>query len=116
MGTREVKLNFGSDSADDLRGLGWMVAVHNDYRLDGDKHTFWLLTHPLEGGGFLALQGEAKFDAEALDNIRRQVVDRRFGRVGELDYLPQIEHLQSALRVVKEHVRQLTASLKEHLG
>src|ERR1700743_2565625 len=25
-----------------IRGLGWSVAVHNDYRLDGRHHPFWL--------------------------------------------------------------------------
>ena len=28
-----------------LRSLGWMVAVHNDYRLGGEHRTFWLFTH-----------------------------------------------------------------------
>lgn len=27
-------------NADDLRALGWSVAVHNDYRLRGEAHTF----------------------------------------------------------------------------
>ena len=25
-----------------LRASGWAVAVHNDYRLNGDQFTFWL--------------------------------------------------------------------------
>ena len=29
-----------------LRAVGWMVAVHNDYRINGDRRTFWLFTHP----------------------------------------------------------------------
>src|SRR5713226_6913269 len=29
-------------SPDDLRAEGWAVAAHNDYRVDGVPHTFWL--------------------------------------------------------------------------
>jgi len=29
-----------------FRANGWMVAVHNDYMLNGMPMTFWLLTHP----------------------------------------------------------------------
>ena len=45
-----------------LRGAGWVVAVHNDYRLDGEPHTFWLLTHP--DGRYV--KGEGRTDAAAL--------------------------------------------------
>lgn len=50
---------------DDLRALGWMVAVHNDYTLDGHKCTFWLLTN-----GDRCIRGEGLTDAVALDEIR----------------------------------------------
>jgi len=50
---------------DDLRALGWSVAVHNDYRLNGTRHTFWLLTRGNE-----CRKGEGNTDAEALDQIR----------------------------------------------
>lgn len=46
-----------------LRQQGWSVAVHNDYRLDGEARTFWLLTHPL--GHWI--KGEGRTDAEALE-------------------------------------------------
>jgi hypothetical protein len=104
-----MKLNFGSDTADDLRGLGWMTAVHNDYRHNGEKFTFWLLTYPLEGGGFLALQGEAKTDVEALDNIRYQVNNRDF-KTDYLDYEPQISFLQRDLAIAKEKINELEAA------
>lgn len=52
-------------SPNDLRALGWTVAAHNDYRLDGFPHTFWLFT---KGGR--AIKGEGLTDAEALDQIR----------------------------------------------
>lgn len=53
-------------SPDDLRAEGWTVAVHNDYRLNGVPHTFWLLTHP--DGRYV--KGEGRTDAEALTAIR----------------------------------------------
>lgn len=58
---------------DDLRALGLMVAVHNDYRLNDVPHTFWLMTLPNEDGTALAFKGEGVNDAEALDQIRAQV-------------------------------------------
>jgi len=53
-------------SPDDLRALGWSVAVHNDYKLDGHDWTFWLFTK-----GHWCIKGEGQTDAEALDEIRR---------------------------------------------
>lgn len=49
----------------DIRENGWAVAVHNDYRLDGETYTFWLFT---KGGR--AVKGEGRTDAEALNQIR----------------------------------------------
>jgi hypothetical protein len=54
--------------ADDLRAAGWAVAVHNDYRLNGEAHTFWLFTK--DGR---AVKGEGKTDAEALAQVREAV-------------------------------------------
>lgn len=62
----------GAASPDDLRALGLVVAVHNDYRLAGDRHTFWLFTHP--DGWWV--KGEGRTDAEALDQIRRTLATR----------------------------------------
>lgn len=45
-----------------LHKAGWRVAVHNDYRLNGQDHTFWLFTHP--NGRWI--KGEGRNDAEAL--------------------------------------------------
>ncbi len=45
-----------------LRARGWRVAVHNDYQLGGEFHTFWLFTH--ENGRWI--KGEGQSDAEAL--------------------------------------------------
>lgn len=52
-------------TADDMRALGWAVAVHNDYRLHGEPHTFWLFTR--DG---CAIKGEGRTDAEALRDAR----------------------------------------------
>jgi hypothetical protein len=46
----------------DLRDAGWAVAVHNDYRQDGQLKTFWLFTHP--NGTWV--KGEGLSDAEAI--------------------------------------------------
>jgi hypothetical protein len=58
----------GLSSPDDLRAAGWSVAVHNDYRLNGENMTFWLFTH-----GSFAVKGEGRTDAEALDEVREQI-------------------------------------------
>lgn len=52
-------------SPNDIRALGWMVAVHNDYRQLGETHTFWLFTK--DGR---AVKGEGMSDAEALNKVR----------------------------------------------
>jgi hypothetical protein len=54
--------------ADDLRADGWAVAVHNDYRMSGLPHTFWLMTK-----GHVCIKGEGPTDADALNEIRRAI-------------------------------------------
>jgi len=63
-----------ADILDALRRNGWMVAVHNDYRLDGVSHTFYLFTHP---AGIWA-KGEAETDVVALDRARSEAIERMF--------------------------------------
>lgn len=46
-----------------LRSGGWTVAVHNDYRLDGETFTFWLFTH---GDLGVFIKGEGRTDEEAV--------------------------------------------------
>lgn len=46
-----------------LRRAGWMVAIHNDYTMNGEFYTFWLLTHP--DGRYV--RGEGRTDALALE-------------------------------------------------
>ena len=61
-----------------LRSLGWVVAVHNDYKRDGGFHTFWLLTYP--DGRYL--EGEGKTDDEALEQIVAQFHSSKDGDLG----------------------------------
>lgn len=51
-----------ADDLATLRAAGWSVAVHNDYRLYGEPHTFWLFTHP--DGRWL--KGEGRTDEDAI--------------------------------------------------
>lgn len=55
----------------ELRGMGWMVAVHNDYRERGVLKTFWLLTHPASGR---FVKGEGDDDTTALKAALRDVL------------------------------------------
>lgn len=48
-----------------IRGAGWTVAVHNDYRQGGKPWTFWLFTHP--SGKYV--KGEAHTDRGALQQV-----------------------------------------------
>lgn len=55
-----------------LRGDGWMVAAHNDYRLHGKVYTFWLFTNNDE---CRFIKGEGASDAEALSAALRLAED-----------------------------------------
>lgn len=69
----DVAKPVADNTPDDLRATGWTVAVHNDYRLKGKAHTFWLLT---KGDRFV--KGEGRTDGEALDQIRVAVAALSF--------------------------------------
>lgn len=64
----EAAQQLPDNTPDDLRAAGWAVAVHNDYRLKGMAHTFWLLT---KGDRFV--KGEGRTDGEALAQVRAAV-------------------------------------------
>lgn len=70
---KELELKFGSNSPDDLRKLGFTVAVHNDYKMNDTDCTFWLLTK-LINNHLIALKGEGISDIIALDIIREQIL------------------------------------------
>lgn len=55
-------------TADTIRALGWSVAVHNDYRLNGEAYTFWLFTK-----GSRAAKGEGRTDADALAAVYAEI-------------------------------------------
>ena len=59
-----------NSSPDDIRELGWSVAVHNDYTIDLVPHTFWLFTK-----GDRCAKGEGPTDADALGEVRRQIFE-----------------------------------------
>lgn len=64
--------------ANDIRAAGWAVAIHNDYRLNGRRHTFWLFTMQdsppkLTYGDGWYVKGEGFTDAQALNEIRRKL-------------------------------------------
>lgn len=63
----EVKRSLPAD----IRALGWSVAVHNDYRQDGRPMTFWLFVR--DGR---AVKGEGATDADALDEVRKQIKEQ----------------------------------------
>lgn len=65
---------------DDIRALGWTVAVHNDYRLDGEPHTFWLFTKDGK-----AIKGEGRSDAEALGQVRAMLASAPAPASGGVD-------------------------------
>jgi hypothetical protein len=59
----------------DLRAMGLRVAVHNDYDLNGESCTFWLLTGKVgeddRGRPIIrAFKGEGSTDEQALDQVR----------------------------------------------
>jgi len=60
-----------ASSPDDIRNLGWLVAIHNDYILEGRRMTFWLFTD-YRTGRFI--KGEGFTDVEALNVCRHQIL------------------------------------------
>ena len=53
-----------------IRGEGWSVAVHNDYRQGGKQFTFWLFTH---WQSHKYLKGEGLTDREALQQVWNEI-------------------------------------------
>jgi hypothetical protein len=78
-----------------LREAGWVVAVHNDYRLKGEAHTFWLFTHP--DGRWI--KGEGQTDDVAIRQALDAARTEPSSPVGEVDGLIALlrEYAQSAM-------------------
>ena len=64
-----IKDKPNMSTPDDIRATGWSVAIHNDYRLNGEDYTFWLFTKDGK-----AIKGEGRTDKEALYCIRKQLI------------------------------------------
>jgi hypothetical protein len=54
-----------------IRSMGYLVGVHNDYKLNGQSMTFWLFTH--ESGHFI--KGEGLTDEEALKECKIKILE-----------------------------------------
>jgi hypothetical protein len=65
---KELITELRASSPMDIRAKGWSVAVHNDYKQNGEAHTFWLFTN-----GDRCVKGEGKSDAEALAQVRTAI-------------------------------------------
>src|SRR5690348_4359707 len=73
IGNFGIGIKFGSNSPDDLRKLGFSVAIHNDYKLHGIDYTFWLFIK-LINDQLIAVIGEGISDIIALDIVREQIL------------------------------------------
>ena len=96
-GTARVVLGKGQDYLSALRGEGWTVAVHNDYRLNGESRTFWLFTK--DGR---AIKGEGRTDEEAqIDEIRWAADQLRpYGAEARVDFGGVGQAIRSLLAAV----------------
>jgi hypothetical protein len=63
---------------DELRNQDWYIAVHNDYRLNGKRMTFYLLTH--DDGRWV--KGEGATDTDALLEINQKLAALSGGSEG----------------------------------
>lgn len=79
-----------ASNPDDIRAAGWAVAVHNDYRLNGVAHTFWLFTK-----GDRCVKGEGVTDAQALNQVREQL--------GPYEWLLTFADVKAMLEQVSSH-------------
>jgi hypothetical protein len=81
-----VESNGAMDLLNELRQMGLAVAVHNDYRLNGEAHTFWLMT----ATSGMSYKGEGKTDHEALTRLAQSMAapqgKQSAGAVEEVPY------------------------------
>ena len=62
----KLEKELANGGVESLRASGWSVAVHNDYKIHGVPHTFWLFTHA--DGRWI--KGEGRTDADAIAAAR----------------------------------------------
>lgn len=65
----DIEEPMPSITADDIRSMGWRVAIHNDYWVNGKWYTFWLFTK-----GQMCAKGAGRADSEALEEVHKQVL------------------------------------------
>lgn len=92
-----------------LRNDGWAVAVHNDYRLHGERKTFWLFTHP--NGRWI--KGEGATDAEAIAAASRSAM---LGKEAAHDQTEQQQALVRELERAREEFADLEKERSELLA
>jgi hypothetical protein len=56
------------ETLEKIRGLGWTVAVHHDFRQNGELHTYWLFTKR-----YWSVKGEAHTDRNALTKVLNEI-------------------------------------------
>jgi hypothetical protein len=111
--TDNQPLNPAADRAlceglpDDIRALGWGVAIHNDYRLNGEQFTFWLFTK-----GDHCIKGEGRTDVDALNQIRDALTTPRYLDAHET-HVGTINHLMGENERLQERVAELEGELAE---
>lgn len=76
-----------------LRKADWAVAVHNDYNLNGKKHTFWLFTHP----SGVWIKGEGRSDRRALAEAEKQAESRRSADQERQDIVAWLKNVADSL-------------------
>lgn len=85
-----------------LRNWGWVVAVHNDYKLDGEHRTFWLFT-----SGTRCAKGEGRTDEEAIAQVYVEACAQN------VESMANSDRLNEAARVELIRKRRLEEVLKE---
>lgn len=75
-----------------LRREGWNVAVHNDYRLNNERKTFWLFTR-----GHQCFRGEGATDLEAIHQVSHAISEDAISSAGadEIEEMVDSEILES---------------------
>jgi cytochrome c556 len=106
--TGSASAHVGGEAAGspaDIRAAGWAVAVHNDYRLNGEPHTFWLFTK--DGR---AVKGEGKTDAEALSQVRAAIAAEA-ARKPDLTRAAVLREFRDAMRFAAANYYHLDPSV-----
>ena len=93
-----------------LRDMGWSIAIHNDYKLNGLPYTFWLFTHP--SGHWV--KGEGATDEDALcDCLREAFVAMLRAPHASADGDHAVESIRTNVGVILKEIDRLRAGLKE---